>query len=94
MMTRASNATAHPGNVLQEGSHVHRSKEEVQEAKKMKQAKKKEKEKRIAKAKAPAGKAFVAQCEVEDIASDFPCHQNETRGMGSLLRGQCLVIVL
>jgi hypothetical protein len=95
MMTRASNATKHPGNVLQEGSHVRRSKEEVQEAKRMKQAKKEEKEKWIAKAKAleAAGKAFVAEREVEDIGSDFPRHRNDTRGMCSLLGGQCLVIV-
>ena len=96
MTTRASNATAHPGMVLREGSQVRRSKEEVQEVKKMKQAKKEEKEKKMANAKAleAAGKAFVAQHDAEDIAGDFPCHQNETRGMGRLLGDQHLVIIL
>jgi hypothetical protein len=89
MTTRASNATAHPGNVLREGSQVRRSKEEVQEAKKIKQAKKEEKAKKMAEAKAleAVGKAFVVQRDMEDIVTEFPRHRNETRGMGGLLGG-------
>jgi hypothetical protein len=96
MTTRASNATAHPGKVLQEGSRVRRSKQEVKEAKKMKQAKKEEKERNMAEAKAleAVGKAFVAQREAEDVARDFPRHRNDTQGMSCQLGGQCLVIVL
>jgi hypothetical protein len=81
MTTRTRNATAHPGNIVLENFHVHRSKAEVNQEKQLKKEKKAAKEREMADADAlkAAGKAFVAQHEEEedaalaDVEKEFPC---------------------
>ena len=64
MVTRAKNATTHPGVAFKEAMRAHRAKDVIQQEKDVKQARKEAEDQRIATAK--AGKRYAARLEVED----------------------------
>ena len=74
MTTRSKNATAHPGAVLQ-NTHSRRSKEEVEEEKRLTNIRKEAKlQKQIAAdARKAKGELRIAQLEaIEDVEQDYP----------------------
>jgi hypothetical protein len=85
MTTRSKNANAHPGNILRDAQRVHRTREEINEEKVLKniQMEAKQKKKAENEAKRARGEANIARLEAaEDAAianasSAFPRHKQK-----------------
>lgn len=71
VMTRARNATAHPGLVDLDSARAHRNKDDIRREKELKKTKKQEEERKKAQANAlkTAGRQFVVQQEKEEKAA-------------------------
>jgi hypothetical protein len=83
MTTRAKNATAHPGAILQDTQRARRSKEEINQEKELKNIQKEAKAQKKAAiaAKKVRGEAYIAQLEdaedatIANVDRAFPRHK-------------------
>jgi hypothetical protein len=87
MVTRAKNATTHPGAAFKEATRAHRAKEVIQQEKDEKKARKEAEDQRVAKAK--AGKRYASRLEVEDVQAVSNNEKKIPRRQQQEIPGRC-----
>ena len=91
MVTRAKNATTHPGVAFKEATRAHRAKEVIQQEKDIKQARKEAEGQRVATAK--AGKRYAAHLEKEDAQDLNDNKKKIPQSRPQVIPGSCSCIL-